>query len=207
MNLTQEEIDFVNNNLNDMSFLKMAEILNENRPEIEHLLKNDIIEFFIYTFNRDIYYEKFGKPWVDNKILSLNQEDSIFYEIKDGVKIEKSIDDIKISLKQQLKNRFLAVKNSLVATTSSGIRIGSTTEDLILFTTGEKINAPYIKDADNKLHEATPELYDEIISAIELRGLEILEIKWSQENIIDSLSTFDELIEYYRNIDNIPWNN
>jgi len=199
---TNKEIEIINGLLMEKPIAEIANLLNESRPVNEKIIKDDIILFFQSEFQRDIFEEKFGRPYIKQ---SPPKTTDIFYTYANGIKIPREISEIKDTLKQVIKTKFMIIKHKLTAITPSGIEIGSTSEDLILFNTGQKINAPFIKDANNTLHEATDELYEEIIHSIEVRGLEILQKKWTLEKQLQDIETFNDLIDLKNMIEIFEW--
>ncbi len=59
--LTSAEIQYVDDNLQDKTIIKIAREITEQRGGEEKIRRRDIISFFKDTLKRNLIQEKFGK--------------------------------------------------------------------------------------------------------------------------------------------------
>lgn len=95
--------------------------------------------------------------------------------------------------KKRVKDKFTQLGNNVIVDTGLGFSVNGGRDNLRDFETGKKHNLPQIKDSDNNFHDATAEMYDTVIGAIELNGISTYQWKWAKEVEIDGCLDINQL--------------
>lgn len=119
------------------------------------------------------------------------------YKIK-YTPIPKDLDEVKNLLKKAIKERFIEKSTRSTMDTSLGFPVDVSMTDVLNLEMGKELNAPYIKDANGNLQEATDEIYTTVISEMKQFGLQQFNIKWTKESEVDALITVSDC-ELYEN--------
>ncbi len=130
----------------------------------------------------------------------LTEDQQLVYKLEDGALVELPLEDIKLNLSIIIKSIFEDRKQTLIADTGLGYNVDATMNDLQLFEIGKELNLEYIKDADNVMHVATVEAYEAILHSIKVRGLMLMQTKWTHLDVIESMTTIDETKTYVSDI-------
>ena len=60
--LTQDEIKYIDSNLKDKTLIRIARELSQARGDGTKIRRRDIIDYYNEKLGRDILVEKFGRP-------------------------------------------------------------------------------------------------------------------------------------------------
>ena len=103
---------------------------------------------------------------------------------------------VKHRVKQQISNKYKGLLQRPRVDTTLGFDVDGSYEDLKNFETGKEFNILTVKDADGINRTITLLDYDTIITAIKQKGLVLYQEKWTEEAMIDAMTTLDEIIAY-----------
>lgn len=112
------------------------------------------------------------------------------------VATEKSPEEVKVRMVKSIKDTFMTNQKDPVVDTGLGFSVDGSYESVKNFEIGKKYTLPSVKASDNTFHNVTDADYDTIISAIEVFGVTLFQIKWTKESEVQAMTTLDELKAY-----------
>ena len=134
--------------------------------------------------NRRYYTSVENKALVDNVY-------KITYEA-----VDRPLADVKALLKVSIKERFLEKQIKPIVDTGLGFSVDGGYDKVKDFEIGKKYSFPSVKASDDTFYPVSATDYDTIISAIELYGIQLFQLKWAKEEEVNALATIDECILY-----------